>query len=86
MSDDEEQLERWRPESWPMPRIIGTPAEVREVMARYVEIGLDEFVVSDHEPRPRHGRETGEHGPVLQRGGRWSAGPGRLLGSRGRQR
>jgi len=47
MSDEPGQLERWRSESVPMPRIIGTPAQVGEVMARYAEIGLDEFVVSD---------------------------------------
>ncbi len=31
-----------------MPRIIGTASEVAEVMGRYAEIGMDEFVVSDH--------------------------------------
>ena len=47
MSEDDEQLERWRSESSPRPRIVGTPSQVRETMARYLEIGLDEFVVSD---------------------------------------
>jgi imidazole glycerol phosphate synthase subunit HisF len=39
-----------------MPRIIGTPSQIVEVMVRYVEIGLDEFVVSDQ----TLGRDTSE--------------------------
>ena len=47
MSDDTEQLGAWRSEVSTMPRIIGTPAQIGEVLAQYVEIGLHEFVVSD---------------------------------------
>ncbi len=47
MSDDNEQVERWRADRLPMPHIVGSPAEVAEVIARYDDIGLDEFIVSD---------------------------------------
>jgi len=47
MSDDKEQVERWRADRLPMPRIVGRPAEVAEVIASYEEIGLHEFVVPD---------------------------------------
>ncbi len=47
MSDDVDQIERWRSEPSSMPRIIGRPAQVGDVMRKYAEIGLDEFVVSD---------------------------------------
>jgi F420-dependent oxidoreductase-like protein len=56
MSDDERQLALWRSESAPAPRIIGTATEIAETMQQYVEIGLDEFVVSDH----TMGRDTNE--------------------------
>jgi alkanesulfonate monooxygenase SsuD/methylene tetrahydromethanopterin reductase-like flavin-dependent oxidoreductase (luciferase family) len=56
MSDDRQQLARWRTESSPVPRIIGTAAEIAETMKQYIEIGLDEFVVSDH----TMGRDTNE--------------------------
>jgi len=48
MSDNGEQLRHWRSESSPRPRIIGTADQVAETMQRYLDIGLDEFVVSDH--------------------------------------
>ena len=47
MSDDAARLKSWRSEADLMPRIVGTPGEVLDVMARYDEIGIDEFVVSD---------------------------------------
>ena len=47
MSDDATRLKSWRSEVSEMPRIIGTPAEVLDVIGRYVEIGLDEFILSD---------------------------------------
>ena len=56
LSEDNEQLERWRSHSSSTPRIIGTASEVADVVSRYVEIGLDEFVVSDH----TLGREASE--------------------------
>ncbi|HLN06271.1 MAG TPA: TIGR03560 family F420-dependent LLM class oxidoreductase [Acidimicrobiales bacterium] len=56
MSDDEDQLRRWRADRLQVPHIVGTPREIAEVMARYAKIGLDEFVVSDR----TLGRETSE--------------------------
>jgi len=56
MSEDAEQLKSWRSDSAVTPRIIGTASEVREVMGRYAEIGIDEFVVSDH----TLGRDAGQ--------------------------
>ena len=48
MSEDAEQLKSWRSDNAVTPRIIGTASQVREAMGRYAEIGIDEFVVSDH--------------------------------------
>ncbi len=56
MSDDIEQLRRWRADRLTVPHIIGTPAEVAEVIVGYSEIGLAEFVVSDS----TLGRDTSE--------------------------
>jgi len=47
MSDDEEHVMRWRANRLPMPHIVGSPAQVADVMGRYSEIGLDEFIVLD---------------------------------------
>ncbi len=47
MSDDSEQVERWRADRRAMPHIVGSPAQIAEVIARYSDIGLDEFIVSD---------------------------------------
>jgi F420-dependent oxidoreductase-like protein len=47
MSDDGEQVTRWRSDRLTVPHIVGTPAEVAEVMGRYAEIGVDEFIVPD---------------------------------------
>jgi F420-dependent oxidoreductase-like protein len=63
MSEDDEQLRRWRSESSPMPRVIGRPAEIAETMERYRAIGLDEFVVSDH----TMGRDTNERRDNMDR-------------------
>jgi F420-dependent oxidoreductase-like protein len=48
MSDDAQQLKKWRSEDSAAPRIIGAPSEVADVIGRYSEIGISEFVVSDH--------------------------------------
>ena len=48
MSDDAAQLRAWRAADSGVPRIIGTPSEIADVMARYGEVGVDEFVVADH--------------------------------------
>jgi F420-dependent oxidoreductase-like protein len=56
MSDDEEQVLRWRAERLPVPHVAGTPSEVADVMGRYADIGLDEFIVSDR----TLGRDAGE--------------------------
>ncbi|MGA2805055.1 MAG: TIGR03560 family F420-dependent LLM class oxidoreductase [Acidimicrobiales bacterium] len=56
MSDDAAQLEAWRSANSGLPRIIGTASEVTEVMARYGEVGVDEFVVPDHSL----GRDAGQ--------------------------
>jgi F420-dependent oxidoreductase-like protein len=48
MSDDADQLELWRSETSASARIVGTCSQVADVMSRYVEIGLDEFIVADH--------------------------------------
>ena len=46
MSNDAAQLRAWHRSG--LPRIIGTPSEIADVMARYGEVGVDEFVVADH--------------------------------------
>jgi len=56
MSDEEEQLRRWRAGRLPLPHIVGRPAEVADAMGRYSEIGLDEFIVLDR----TLGRDAGE--------------------------
>jgi F420-dependent oxidoreductase-like protein len=48
MSKDVDQLEHWRSQPQKRPRIVGTAAQVAEMVGRYSEIGLDEFIVSDH--------------------------------------
>jgi F420-dependent oxidoreductase-like protein len=63
MSDNAEQLKSWRSDSSAMPRIIGTASEVAEVMARYVEVGVDEFVVSDRSL----GRDAGQRRENMDR-------------------
>ena len=56
MSYDVEQLKRWRSDRSALPRIVGTPSEVAEVIGRYAEMGVDEFIVSDQSL----GRDAGE--------------------------
>lgn len=47
MSEDRDQLARWAAEPPDMPHFAGTPEHVADLFARYRDIGLDEFVVSD---------------------------------------
>lgn len=56
MSDDVKQLTRWRADRLRVPQIVGTPPEIAEVMSRYADIGLSEFVVLDS----ALGRDTSE--------------------------
>ncbi len=45
LSDDAEQLERWRSKADTERSIIGTPAEMNETMGRYADLGFDEFII-----------------------------------------
>ena len=47
VSDDREELDRARGTAARMPTIVGTPAEVRDVMAAYADAGVDEFILPD---------------------------------------
>lgn len=47
MSDDEAFLQRIRDAALPRPMLIGTPPEVADTLGRYVEAGVDEFIVPD---------------------------------------
>jgi F420-dependent oxidoreductase-like protein len=47
LGDDPAWLERMRGTQTPMAKIVGTPAELREVVARYAEAGVDELIVPD---------------------------------------
>jgi F420-dependent oxidoreductase-like protein len=47
MSDDEGFLDNMRKNEMPMASMIGTPKQVGETLAEYVEIGVDEFIVPD---------------------------------------
>jgi F420-dependent oxidoreductase-like protein len=47
MSDDEGFLENMRNAQMPMPTMVGTPKQVGETLAEYVEAGVDEFIVPD---------------------------------------
>ncbi len=47
MSDDADFLEQIRNTDAPMPRIIGTPAEVRDIVSAYEEAGVGELIVPD---------------------------------------
>lgn len=47
MSDDADVLARARAASSPMPMLVGTPSEVRDVVAAYAEAGVDELIVPD---------------------------------------
>lgn len=45
MSDDADQLKRWRDKADPQRSVIGQPDEVAETMQAYAELGFDEFIV-----------------------------------------
>lgn len=47
MSDDAQWLEAMRQREMPMARMIGTPAELRDVVAAYADAGVDELIVPD---------------------------------------
>jgi len=47
MGDDPAQLAAARQEPQPFPTIVGTPEEVREQMAGYAAVGVDEFILPD---------------------------------------
>ncbi|XOV85055.1 MAG: LLM class F420-dependent oxidoreductase [bacterium] len=47
MSDDEGFLNKMRAANMQQPHIIGTPGEVRDVVAEYAEAGVDELIVPD---------------------------------------
>ncbi|MFP5320719.1 MAG: LLM class F420-dependent oxidoreductase, partial [Acidimicrobiia bacterium] len=47
LSDDEGYLASMRERELPMPTIIGTPAEVVEVVGAYRDAGVDELIVPD---------------------------------------
>jgi F420-dependent oxidoreductase-like protein len=47
VSKDETTLRSWKSAPPAYPHAIGSPAEWQELLGRYEEIGLDEFVVSD---------------------------------------
>lgn len=47
MSEDESFLENMRKAEMPMASMIGTPKQVGEILADYVEIGVDELIVPD---------------------------------------
>ncbi|MGH9297582.1 MAG: TIGR03560 family F420-dependent LLM class oxidoreductase, partial [Acidimicrobiales bacterium] len=62
MSTDAAELERWRSEPARMPTIVGTPEELSGELARYDELGVDEFVVSERVL----GESTSERAEVLE--------------------
>jgi F420-dependent oxidoreductase-like protein len=47
MSDDEAFLQQMRDANLPRPTVIGTPAAVTDVLGRYADAGVDEFIVPD---------------------------------------
>ena len=47
MSDDAAFLDKMRASDLQQPSIIGTVAEVRDVVAQYAELGVDELIVPD---------------------------------------
>ena len=47
MGDDEAQLQKIRDARLERPHIVGTPAQVRDIMGAYAEAGVDEFIVPD---------------------------------------
>ena len=47
MSDDEAWLEQMRARPMQMATMIGTPAELRDVVAAYADAGVDELIIPD---------------------------------------
>jgi F420-dependent oxidoreductase-like protein len=47
MSDNEQFLQRVRTADVPRPMVLGTPAEVTDILHRYAASGVDEFIVPD---------------------------------------
>ena len=56
LSDDESFLARMRERDIGQAAIVGTPAEVQEVVGAYVEAGVDELIVPDFTLGSRHRR------------------------------
>ncbi len=47
MSDDADFLQKMREAKLPQPALIGTPEEIRAIVAAYESIGVDELIVPD---------------------------------------
>ncbi|MEM7079162.1 MAG: TIGR03560 family F420-dependent LLM class oxidoreductase [Pseudomonadota bacterium] len=47
MSDDEAFLTQMRNTDTPMPKLVGTPAELRDLVAEYESVGVSELIVPD---------------------------------------
>lgn len=47
MSDDAGFVENMRKTETPMPKIVGSPAEIKDIVAEYAEAGVDELIVPD---------------------------------------
>ena len=47
ISEDEERLSRFRDQDFGRAPIVGTPAEVLDVVGQYSQVGLDELIVPD---------------------------------------
>ena len=47
ISEDEERLSRFRDQDFGRATIVGTPAEVIDVVGQYSQVGLDELIVPD---------------------------------------
>ena len=47
ISEDEEKISRFRDQDFGRATIVGTPAEVIDIVGQYREVGLDELIVPD---------------------------------------
>lgn len=47
MSEDEGFLKQMRDAPTPMPKIVGTPGEIKDIVAQYAEAGVNELIVPD---------------------------------------